>query len=231
MTTASEFLIIGHRGAAGLAPENTLPSFRKALELGVDAIELDVYSIEGELLVFHDDTLDRTTNGTGEIQAQSLTSLRELDAGQGARIPLLEEVLDLVDGQVLVNIELKGPDTAEPVAARLGDWPSTRFLVSSFYHGELTRFHQLAPAVPTAPLFSKTHARMFDIAESLNAWSINLSRRITSSNLLAEIRRRGYRSLIYTVNDPEMARHLAADGASGIFTDYPDRCGRAALGL
>jgi glycerophosphoryl diester phosphodiesterase len=140
-------------------------------------------------------------------------------------------VLELIAGRVTVNVELKGPDTAAPLASRLGDWPGTEFLVSSFYHSELAHFHELAPGVPTAPLFNKPNARLFDIAESLNAWSINLSRRITSSNLLAEIKRRGYRSLVYTINDPEVARQLAIDGATGIFTDYPDRCGRAALGL
>src|SRR6476646_6451219 len=98
MAFADAFLIIGHRGAAGLEPENTLRSFTRALRIGVDAIELDVYCVDGKLVVIHDDTLERTTNGRGDVMAMSYDALRRLDAGSGERIPTLDEVLDLVAG-------------------------------------------------------------------------------------------------------------------------------------
>ncbi len=225
----NNFMIIGHRGAAGLAPENTLPSFARALALGVDAIELDIYLVDDALLVFHDDNLERTTNGRGALAKQSLAALRTLDAGAGAQIPLLEEVLELVAGRVLVNVELKGPGTAAPLAQRLARYPDTRFLVSSFNHQQLDDFHALAPEVPKAPLFAKPDGQMLAIAQRLNAQAINLSRRIASPGLLATIHDHGFRSLVYTVNDLAEARQLYRQGANGIFTDYPDRCSRAAI--
>ena len=109
---------IGHRGARGHAPENTLASVRKAIELGADWIEVDVYGVDGELVVFHDDRLERTTNGEGLLMGQSFDYLRSLDAGDGELIPTLAEVFDVAADRVGINVELKGPGTAEPVAAR-----------------------------------------------------------------------------------------------------------------
>ena len=110
-----DFLCIGHRGAMGHAPENTLLSVTKALDLGVKWIEIDVYFIDKELVVIHDDRLERTTDGIGYVQEQSLDYLRSLDAGKGEKIPLLREIFDLIDGRAGINIELKGVNTAEPV--------------------------------------------------------------------------------------------------------------------
>src|SRR5215468_1025511 len=110
------FMIIGHRGAAGLEPENTLRSFARAIEIGVDAIELDVYCVDDHLVVIHDDTLERTTNGRGDVMAHSFAALRRLDAGHGERIPTLDEVLAQMPAHFTVNVELKGKATAAPVA-------------------------------------------------------------------------------------------------------------------
>ena len=102
---------VGHRGAAGHEPENTLRSFRKALDLGADMVELDVHLCgTGELVVIHDETVDRTTDGSGSVRDMPFHELRGLDAGKGERIPTLREVLDLLEGRAGVNIELKGPE-------------------------------------------------------------------------------------------------------------------------
>src|SRR6056297_2287931 len=102
-------LKIGHRGAMGYEPENTLRSFKKAIELNVDMVELDVYVCSsGELVVIHDDKVDKTTNGKGYVSEKSFDELRKLDAGMGEKIPTLQEVLDLIDKRAKVNIELKG---------------------------------------------------------------------------------------------------------------------------
>ena len=107
---------IGHRGAMGYEPENTLRSFKKALALKVDMIEFDVYVCKtGEVVVIHDDKVDRTTNGKGYVVQKTLQELTSLDAGKGEKIPLLEEALDCINKKVQVNIELKGEGTAEPV--------------------------------------------------------------------------------------------------------------------
>src|SRR5262249_34681489 len=160
MPAQDGFLIIGHRGAAGLEPENTLRSFARAIEIGVDAIELDVYYVDGHLVVIHDDTLERTTNGRGDVMAQSFDGLRRLDAGGGERIPTLDEVFATVPSGFTVNVELKGPGTAEPVARCIADNADVDALVSSFDHPELTRFHAAASAVRVAPLFHRANARM-----------------------------------------------------------------------
>ncbi len=223
MSLDAAFLIIGHRGAAGLEPENTLRSFARAIALGVDAIELDVYGVDGELVVIHDDTLERTTDGVGPVTGASLAELRALDAGAGERIPTLIEVLDLIAGRVAVNIELKGDATAALTARTIAAYPETQFLVSSFTHRELTQFRMLDARTAVAPLFGRTAPKMFDIARTLGAWSINLSARIATPALLKEIADADFRSLVYTVNDYEQAAALKAAGATGIFTDYPDR--------
>jgi glycerophosphoryl diester phosphodiesterase len=223
MPAAGTFLIIGHRGAAGLEPENTLRSFTRAIELGVDAIELDVYCVDGELVVIHDDTLERTTDGHGDVMATSFDALRRLDAGNGERIPTLTEVLQLVQSRVIVNIELKGAGTAAPVAACIAAHPRVDVLVSSFDHAELARFRAVDSQTRVAPLFHRTVTRMFDIATSLRAWSINLSERLATAERLRAIAANGYRVLVYTVNEPTVGERLKAGGADGIFTDFPDR--------
>ena len=222
MKSSAAFLVVGHRGAAGLEPENTLRSFARALAIGVDAIELDVYCVDGELVVIHDDTLERTTNGRGDVMATPFTALRKLDAGKGERIPTLDEVLTVAGG-VTVNIELKGAGTAEPVARCIAAHQQADTLVSSFEHDELARFRSAAPEARVAPLFHRVSSRMFEIAEALRAWSINVSVKLASADRLRAIADNGYRSLVYTVNDPIVATQLKAYGATGIFTDYPDR--------
>ncbi len=226
MSLNSEFAIVGHRGAAGLEPENTLKSFARAIELGVDAIELDVYCVDGALLVIHDDTLDRTTNGKGPLTGKSVGALRALDAGGGQSIPLLEEVMDLVAGRVGVNVELKGRGTARRTAAVLAHYAGTELLVSSFDHAELASFRATTRAIPVAPLFSRAQPNIFDVADELRAWGINLSRKIASNDLLGDAKARGYRTLVYTVNDEHEARALRESGARGVFTDFPDRVKR-----
>ncbi len=222
MLPDNPFLIIGHRGAAGLEPENTLRSFRRAIALGVDAIELDVYAIHGELLVIHDDTLERTTNGTGPLAGESLEALRALDAGAGEQIPTLTEALDVITPHCAVNIELKGPDTADPVAALLRTRPDVSALVSSFDHEELARFHAELPAVAVAPLYGRRQSPELDALPVAAPWAINLSRRNAPPSLIGRIRDAGFRCLVYTVNDPAEAVRLRAAGASGVFTDRPD---------
>src|SRR5579862_2625349 len=113
MNTSTLFCF-GHRGAAGHEPENTLRSVRKALELGANGIEVDVQLADDHLVVIHDATLDRTTDGTGAVAEKSFACLRSLDAGRSERIPTLEEVFDAVNRQAVINVEFKGPGTAPP---------------------------------------------------------------------------------------------------------------------
>ena len=222
MTNLDSLMIIGHRGAAGLAPENTLPSFQKAIDLGVDAIELDIHFRDGRLWVIHDGKLDRTTNGTGRLDAYSATQLRDLNAGNGARIPFLEEVIAMMPPDMLLNIELKGRATAAPLARLLDQYDHPKLLVSSFNHQELREFAELRPEVPVAPLFDRWRDDPIATGRAFGSGFINLSARIASKQRCQQIIAAGMRMLVYTVNDVALAQTLAARGVSGIFTDYPN---------
>lgn len=219
-------LCIGHRGACGHEPENTLRSVRRALEMGADGVEIDVYALEGELIVIHDSTLDRTTNGSGPLRRQTLAHVRGLDAGGGERIPLLREVLDMVNRRALVNIELKGPRTAAPVRALLEDylargWSPAEFLVSSFRRAELAQLRD--SGLPIGILFPRS-ARLFRrIARALGASSIHVPLAHATPRLVSRVHADGRKLFVYTVNArPEMER-MRQIGVDGIFSDYPDR--------
>ena len=215
-------LCIGHRGAKGYMPENTLPSFQYAMDLGCDWLELDVYSVEDELLVIHDKRVDRTTDGHGLIEELKLDYLRSLDAGNGAKIPTLTEVLDLVNGKCGINVELKGRNTALPVSELLSNyaWSAEKVLLSSFDHEELARTDS---QYRRGALFEKLITNRWKQAECLAAWSVNFYFRDVTRDLVDEAHQHGYKVLVYTVNAIEDIQLMLDFGVDGIFSDYPDR--------
>ena len=229
----SSFLIIGHRGAAGLLAENTLPSFQRALDLGCTALELDVHCVGETLAVIHDKTLDRTTDRKGPVAELSPADLASTDAG-GASIPTLAEVFDLVQQhanhtdapitEFLLNVELKGAGTAAVVAdflSQRADKP--RLLVSSFDHQELRTFRQLDSLTPVAPLYDKWRTDWQQTATDLHATAVNLGWRICTQRRVQKITQAGFELYAYTVNRKSIAQRLASWGVTGIFTDRPDR--------
>jgi glycerophosphoryl diester phosphodiesterase len=226
----SQPLLIGHRGARGLAPENTLRALEAGILAGAPWLEFDVQRHpSGELFLLHDLSLDRSTNGRGLPGELSWEALRALDAGLGERLPTLDEALDLIDQRAGVNIELKTWDgTAAAVAAKLRErvaagWPLEQLLVSSFHLPELFEFHQLAPEIPVGALLCGVPLDWAACASELQATSLNLSSEFVDSRLVADAKSRGLAVYVYTVNDPEEYRRLAALGIDGVFTDYPDR--------
>ncbi|MBA4285543.1 MAG: glycerophosphodiester phosphodiesterase [Xanthomonadaceae bacterium] len=224
------FTVIGHRGARGHAPENTLLAIDTGIALGAPWVEFDVQlHPSGALLVFHDLTLDRTTNGSGFLADQPLAALRALDAGGGQIIPTLEEVLDLVDQRVGVNIELKSAGgTAEAVAAVIrsyveAGWPVEKFLVSSFHLPELWEFKQLAPEIPIGALLCGVPLDWAGCALELGAATLNLSSEFVDQRLIADAHAHGIKVYVYTVNEVAEMRLLRGMGVDGVFTDHPDR--------
>ena len=224
--------IIGHRGAAGLVAENTIPSFIHALELGCRIVELDVHCLprEGDALaVIHDAELDRTTNLQGHIENFSHDELLHATPP----VPLLTEVLDAITTwlkrrglshqEILINIELKGKGTVAAVLATMTQFPSLAYVISSFAHNELYEFRQVDHLTRVAPLFSRWQKNCIEIAESLDATSINLSKHIVTANRVRKIRDAGFETWVYTVNSKAGARRMAQLGVSAIFTDRPDR--------
>jgi len=224
------FLKIGHRGAMGYEPENTLLSFQKALKLGVDAVELDVYCCKtGELVVIHDDKVDRTTNGEGYVVEKTFAELRSFDAGKGQKIPTLEEVLDLIDKKAAVVIELKGINTAGPVSKTLKkyiqerSWSADLFWISSFNHYELREFHNLYPEIKIGALITGIPLGYAEFAEKLGAKSLNLCVEFVNQEFVDSAHQRGMKVFVWTVNDPEEIKRIKALGVDGIFSNFPDR--------
>lgn len=211
---------MGHR------PENTLASFQLALDMGCPWLELDVYAVEGELVVIHDDTLERTTNGRGNVMDKSFAELRALDAGDGQLIPTLTEVIELVNRRAVINIELKGPGTAAPVSRLLDDrcargWSPDDFLISSFKHDELAL---ASPAYRRGALFGRrSRADPVAAARRLDAWSINLDLAMVTREIVDRAHAAGFKLLVYTVNEPDDIDRMRALGVDGIFTNFPDR--------
>lgn len=223
----NEFLIIAHRGASGCWPENTLLAFRKALDAGARWLELDVHlSADGKLVVIHDETLQRTTDGYGRVADFSLAQLRQLDAGQGERIPLLEDVLDLAAGKAGVNIELKGAATGAAVARLLLRRQITagreKILASSLYEKELREFAALLPDQPLALVAERPQQHHWGLAEELDLWSLNLEKSSIDKGLIEKARERKRRVLVFTVNDVTELEWLRKVGVNGVFTDYPE---------
>lgn len=228
----SKFLKIGHRGACGYEPENTLRSMKKALELGIDMIEFDVYVCKsGELVIIHDDTVNRTTDGTGYVTKMTFDELRKLDAGKGEKIPTLQEVLNLINGQVQVNIELKGVGTALPVAITIKDytqkhsdvWTPEHFLVSSFNHFELQAFKLAMPEIKIGALICGMLTTRAQFAQDLGAYSVNPSIEFLDQTFVNDAHQRGLKVFVYTVNLLEDIARMKDWRIDGVFSNFPDR--------
>jgi glycerophosphoryl diester phosphodiesterase len=227
--------IFAHRGASGNEPENTLRSFRRALEIGADWMECDVYAVQDELLVFHDFRLERRTNGTGNIWDRNLEYLRSLDAGKGEKIPFLSEVMDLLAGRAGLNVELKGPGTAAPAAALLGKavssgpWKADSLLVSSFSRPELAVFHERLPEIPTGALCADVPAEGAAFAQDMECVSLHLPMDRVEPGLVDDAHRLGIAVNVFTVNREEDYRRMRDMCVDGVFTDFPERYVRRTL--
>ncbi len=223
-----DFLLFAHRGASGYEPENTLRAFRRALDMGARWLELDVYAVEGELVVIHDATLERTTNGKGAVMEQTLGHLRSLDAGRGERIPLLREVLALLGRDNGVNIELKGPTTAAPVAELLGTYLESsrlmpeQLLVSAFDQEELAAFKTLLPHIRIAPIVTGVPRGYARFAAALGAYAVHAALPAATKRFLEDTHRRGLKFHAFTVNNRRDLEKMLARGVDGVFTNYPD---------
>ncbi len=157
--------IYAHRGASAEFPENTLPAFQRAIDLRADGIELDVHlSSDGVPVVIHDETLDRTTNATGEVNAMTAAQLGGLDAGRGSGVPTLAEVLELVDTTLHVNIEIKSNQAGQAVIDEVRRQPRLRWAISSF-DWEVLRF--VKGELPEADLWPLTYGPRASIAATV----------------------------------------------------------------
>jgi glycerophosphoryl diester phosphodiesterase len=223
-------LKIGHRGAKGHVEENTLESIQKALDLGVDAIEIDVHLLTtGELVVFHDFTLERLTRGTGEIAMKSLKELKQLRINGQFEIPTLLEVLDLIDKKCMLNIELKGLRTALKTCKTIQlyietkGWKYDDFLVSSFNHEELQTVFNINKNIPLAVLTESDLEKALNFAQTINAKAIHPEHRLLNKTNVQQLQSLGFKINTWTVNAVETIALVKTYGVDGIISDFPDR--------
>jgi len=221
-------IIFGHRGAPGYPRygENTISSFNKALRSGANGLEFDVRRCrDGRIVVIHDETIDRTTNGKGRVADLSYEELRRFDAGFGEPIPLLSDVLDVFGTKCLLNIEIKESDIAAAVRTLVLERRLERnVIVSNFEWQELAG---LAREIPIALLSSKLE-NLISSARQMGAMAIHPRRDLVTPSLIAAAREAKLRIHVWTVNGPEEISRLRNLGVDGIFTDFPERCSMSA---
>ena len=223
-------LVIGHRGAMGHETENTLPSIQKAMDLGVDMIEIDVFKLKsGEIVVFHDDTVDRLTNGPGSIEDYNIIELKKLIVNGGHQIPMLQDVLKLIDNKVALNIELKGAGTADRVNFIMNyyinkkNWSPENFIISSFNWDELKEMRKLNTDVAIAVLTEENPIDAIPMAKELQAVAINPYFKKLDSEVANQIHDAGFKIYTWTVNEPEDIDAMKKLAVDGIITNFPER--------
>ena len=223
-------LVIGHRGAMGHETENTLASIQKAIDLGVDMIEIDVFKIKsGETVVFHDEEVERLTDSIGNIEDYNFEDLQKLTLIGNHKIPTLQDVLNLIDKKVQLNIELKGANTADRVNFIMNyyvkekGWPMDKFIISSFRWDELKTMRTLNSEVPIAILVFGDPLTALEIGNELQAVAINPYFEDLTLENVNEIKKAGFKIYPWTVNEPEEIEAVERLGVDGIITNYPER--------
>lgn len=214
-------MIYAHRGASAESAENTLPAFERAMELGAYGIELDVHlSADGVPVVIHDETVDRTTNGSGAVAGLTVADLRQLDAG-GAPVPTLAEVLDLIGDRLHVDIEVKAGAAADAVLEETRQRPRLRYAMSSFDHDVLRYARKSSAEVELWPLTVGATDDALAAAAELASPCIAIYDRFVNADIVDYLRRQGRACWVWTVNDPERAATLVEWSVAGLCTDDP----------
>jgi len=243
--------VIAHRGGAGLAPENSMVAFRNAVSLGVDMLEMDIHMTkDGHLVVIHDKSVDRTTNGHGLVKEMTLSEIRHLDAGyrftidggatfpyrgKSVTIPTLKEVLAAFPAAKM-SIEIKPDDiaVAEALASLIrAQHAENRVVVVSFHREVLTRFRALSPETATGA--SKLGMELFWVMQKAHLWRLYRpvpdvlqvpirygGHQIVTPGFIAAAHRQGMKVQVWTVDDPAVMRTLIGEGVDGIITNRPD---------
>ena len=219
------FLKIGHRGIPKLEPENTLKGFKKALELGANALELDVHlTKDGEVVVIHDSTTLRTTKKKGKVNKLTLEIIRKLDPGKGEKIPTLKEVLKLVKGKCHLNIEIKDSKATEKVLDLVEKEDYSNIILSSSKLKVLFDIRKRNKEIKTALIFWSTKVpfkirRLFDKSKRTEVNAISLSRKLATKSLIRKLHDKNLKVYVWTVNKKKVIDKMKERGADGVFTD------------
>lgn len=230
--------IIAHRGASGYAPENTLVCFKKAIEMNADGIELDVHlSKDNKVIVCHDETINRTTNGYGYIKDLTLKEIKTYDAGiwfsknfKGVKIPTLNEVLKLIKNKdILLNIELKNNiinynGLEKKVTQLLNTYNiKNNIIISSFNHNSLIKVKELDSSIKVGILLNKKIKNLNVYAKKFNAYSIHPKHRIVDDKMIKTCRENDLFIIPYTVNNNRLIRKLVLKNIDALITNFPDK--------
>ncbi len=233
-------LVIAHRGFSGAAPENTLSAFKKAIEAGSDMVELDArLSRDRKVVIFHDNTLERTTNGTGKVSDHTLEELKRLDAGSwfspahsGEKIPALREVLELARDRILVNIELKAAGLGRHNIVDLADRSlqdveeaamGDQVLFSSFDLSGIRRIREKNPGLPLALITASRWRMPADLITTRLLSALNCRKTILNAGILSKAHQQETKINVWTVDTEKEMNRFIAMGVDGIITNHPDR--------
>jgi len=217
--------VLGHRGAPAYEPENTLASFKKAIELGVDQIELDLrFSKDSKLVVIHNEKLDRTTNGKGFVREFTLTELKKLDAGKGEKIPTLQEVIDLIrDKGIFLQIELKESNMQRHLLDLIQkNNLEERVMVISFLHEELRKIKELNPKIKTGILIGQKSIDPLERLRQVRADAVSMRHTLVNKRLVERLHQNNIELTVWVVNEPRDVRRAIELGVDIIGTDKPD---------
>ena len=214
----------------GYEPENTLLSFQKALECGVDMVELDARSCKtGQVMVIHDHKLERTTNGHGYVNKRPFEYIRSLDAGKGEKVPTLPEVLDLLAAKVDVNIEVKGKRTLKDALhvceryVQEKGWRSEQFIFSTFFRSKLKKIAKYRSHFRVGALWGSFSYKFMSFAVKIKADTLHVHKEILNQEIIEQAHSRGLKVFVWTVNEKNDIKRFTKMGVDGIFSDYPDR--------
>ena len=225
-------LNIGHRGAKGYVAENTIESISKAIELGVDGIEIDVFKcLSGDLVLFHDKDLKDLTGKSGQIENLTINELEEFLVLGKYKIPTLNDVLMKIESPLFVNIELKGSDTAGATSKIVADfsrktsWTLDHFIVSSFNWNELEKFRSIDNNTPVGVLVNKSISinEAIEFGKKINAQAIHPHYQLLDEITVKKIKNNGFKTFTWTVNNTDDINFMKKIKVDGIISDYPDR--------
>lgn len=228
---------IAHRGASGSAPENTLAAFKKAIEIGVDAVELDLHgTADGEVVVIHDSSLDRTTNLRGSVNQVALETIKHADAGKwfasefaDEPVPTLVEALECIDGSAIAVLEIKDATIGEAVVEKINEMEALeKVVIISFHTSVLREVRTLDPRIPTGWLIGSHNcdalpAQLCQKLGQLGSSLLNVNHQLITVEFAYEVQRRGIALWCWTVDDLARMREMKALGVQGITSNHPER--------
>jgi len=215
--------VVAHRGASAYAPENTLKAIEKAIAQGADFIEIDIkLSKDGYIVLMHDSTVNRTTSGQGNVGDLTLSRLKEFDAGEGERIPLLDDVFKFINPQIGLMLDLADSGFEELLVEKICKFDLVDKVIVSGAHSPLSKIKNLHSKIKIAPSFNKLQSNLIEKALSLKAEIFNCYYNILTKELVKEAHKYGMMVTAWVVNKEEDIKRMIKFEVDGITTDKPD---------